>query len=112
MEDPDETNPIVPHNSEVDCRSSPTGSTGFFRREHRKDLVFQQKQPVKSNINDGRAAIDSLKSRLYDRPENSEVFRAILRPVPPSLGQSGQVRKLNVRTLKKELRSSLWKCPV
>lgn len=92
--DPDESNPIVPHNSVVDCRlhSSPTGNTGFSRRERRDDdLAFRKNQPVKRDITDGRAAIDSLKSRLYDRPENSEVFRAILRPVPPSLGQSAQV---------------------
>lgn len=88
--DPDELNPIVPHNSVVDCRlhASPTGNTGFSRRERRDDLAFRQNQPVKKAINDGRAAIDSLKSRLYDRPENSEVFRAMYRPVPPSLGQS------------------------
>ena len=102
MDDPDETNPIVPHNSEVDCRASPTGITGLPRRESGKDPTFRQNQPLKSNISDGRAAIDSLKSRLYDRPENSEVFRAILRPVPPSLGQSAQVRRKN-----KKLRGSL-----
>ncbi|KAL9958020.1 hypothetical protein ACROYT_G034981 [Oculina patagonica] len=88
--DPDEPNPVVPHNSAEDCRlhTSPTGDRGFSRRVRRDDLVFRQKLPVKKDVNDGRAAIDSLKSRLYDRPENSEVFRAILRPVPPSLGQS------------------------
>lgn len=93
MDDPDEVNPIVPHNSVVDCRlhASPTGTTGFSRRERRDDFALRQSQPLKRDITDGRAAIDSLKSRLYDRPENSEVFRAILRPVPPSLGQSAQV---------------------
>ena len=91
--DPDELNPIAPHNSVVDCRlhASPTADRDFSRRVRRADLAFRQTQPVKKNINDGRAAIDSLKSRLYDRPENSEVFRAILRPVPPSSGQAAQV---------------------
>lgn len=92
MDDPDETNPVVPHNSEVDCRASPTGITGFSRRERRNDPISWQNQPPKSKISDGRAAIDSLKSRLYDRPENSEVFRAILRPAPPSVGKSALVR--------------------
>ena len=91
--DPDEPNPVVPHNSAEDCRlhTSPTGDKGFSRRVRRDDFVFRQKQPVKKDVNDGRAAIDSLKSRLYDKPENSEVFRAILRPAPPSFGQSAPV---------------------
>lgn len=94
--DPDESNPLVPHNSVVDCRlhASPTADRDFSRRVCRDDFAFRQVQPVKKNVNDGRAAIDSLKSRLYDRPENSEVFRAILRPVPPSLGQAAQVIKI------------------
>lgn len=96
--DPDEPNPVVPHNSAEDCRlhTSPTGDRGFSRRVRRDDLAFRQKLPVKKDVNDGRAAIDSLKSRLYDRPENSEVFRAILRPVPPSLGQSAPVSSIQM----------------
>lgn len=84
--EPDESNPLVPHNSAVDCRlhTSPTGIAGFSQRNRRDDLACRQKKPVKRTINDGRAAKDSLKSRLYDRPENSEVFRAMYRPVPPS----------------------------
>ena len=83
--DPDDPNPVVPHNSAEDCRLrlSPTVDR-FSKRVRRDDLAFLQKQHVKKDVNDGRAAIDSLRSRLYDKPENSEVFRAILRPVPPS----------------------------
>lgn len=94
MDDQNETYPVVPHNSEVDCRpsGSPPGTTGFSRRDRRSDISFWQTQPAKSSTSNGRAAIDSLRSRLYDRPENSEVYRAIIRPVPPSLAQSTQVR--------------------
>ena len=94
--DADESSPLVPHNSIVDCRlfASPAVNRTFSRRaERRDDFAFRSSQPVKKNINDGRAAIDSLKSRLYDKPENSEVFRAIHRPVPPSSGQPAQVSK-------------------
>ncbi|PFX28824.1 Dynein heavy chain 1, axonemal [Stylophora pistillata] len=87
--DSDEPNPIVPHNSVVDFRfRSSVGNSGFSRIERRDDSTDRQNQPVKRTINDGRAAIDSLKSRLYDRPENSEVFRAMYRPVPPSSVQT------------------------
>ena len=91
--DAEESNPalpIVPHNSVVDCRSSPTGNTALLRKERQGPLSFRPQQLLRKDANDGRAAIDSLKSRLYDKPENSEVFRAILRPVPPSLTQSTQ----------------------
>ena len=93
--DPDESNPLVPHNSVVDCRlhASPTADKDFSRRVRRDDFAFRQVQPVKKSINDGRAAIVSLKSRLYYRTENSEVFRAILRPFPPSLKEAAQVSK-------------------
>ena len=92
--EPDESNPLVPHNSAVDCRlhTSPTGIAGFSQRNRRDDLAFRQKKPVKRTINDGRAAIDSLKSRLYDRPENSEVFRAMYRPVRPSSVQTSSTQ--------------------
>lgn len=94
MDDQDETNPVVPHNSSVDCRpsGSPPGTTGLSRRDRRSNISFWQSQPSKSSVSNGRAAIDSLRSRLYDRPENSEVYRAIIRPVAPSLAQSSQVR--------------------
>lgn len=101
MDDTDESNPIVPHNSVVDCRlhaASPTGTAGLSKREHRENFASQLNNPLKKDIRDGRAAIDSLKLRLYDRPENSEVFRAIFRPLPPSYGQSSQVRKLMLET--------------
>lgn len=93
--DPDESSPLVPHNSIVDCRlfASPAVNRTSRRAERRDDFAFRSSQPVKKNINDGRAAIDSLKSRLYDKPQNSEVFRAIHRPVPPSSGQPVQVSK-------------------
>ena len=93
--DSDEPNPIVPHNSVVDFRfRSSVGNSGFSRIERRDDSTDRQNQPVKRTINDGRAAIDSLKSRLYDRPENSEVFRAMYRPVPPSSVQTSTQVKL------------------
>ena len=100
--DPDDSNPIVPHNSIVDCRlhASPTEDRNFSRKVRRHDFAFRQSQPVKKSINDGRAAIDSLKSRLYDKPENSEVFRAIHRPGPPSSGQAAQVSKFYKLALK------------
>lgn len=98
MDDTDESNPIVPHNSVVDCCLYATGTAGLSKREHREDFASQHNNRLKKDIRDGRAAIDSLKLRLYDRPENSEVFRAIFRPVPPSYGQSSQVRKLMLET--------------
>ena len=109
MGDQDETNPIVPHNSEVDCRpsGSPAGTGGFSRRERRNDISFWENQPAKSSVSNGRGAIESLRSRLYDRPENSEVYRAIIRPVPPPLPQSTQVRTC----FKDELKDSWWNDP-
>lgn len=84
--DTDESSPIVPHNSVVDCRLSPAANPDYAKKE-RRDPPFYGYKPVRTDKNDGKAAINSLKNRLYDRPENSEVFRAILRPVQSSQSQ-------------------------
>ena len=89
--DTEEPNPIVPHNSEVDCRSSPTTKHDAARKELRQRNVFGFSKPVPKDEKDGKAAIDSLKNRLYDRPENSEVFRTICRADPKSAKAQPQV---------------------
>ncbi|XP_032239531.2 dynein axonemal heavy chain 6 isoform X3 [Nematostella vectensis] len=79
--DADDTRPIVPHNSVIDCRLPSSASRPVFtQRGSRKDTnVYKNKGP-QTNITDGKAAIESLKSRLYDGPENSDVYKTVLRP--------------------------------
>ena len=80
--DGDEENPVVPHNSMtmLDCGRSPASRLESRQKTYpKRDLITPNKR-IQLNSSDGKEVIESLKSRLYDRPENSEVFRAILRP--------------------------------
>ena len=91
----DNVTPIVPHNSVVDFQnvhSADDGNNNFSKRGWRDDRNVVGYQPLKRTIEDGRAAQESLKARLYDRPENSEVFRAMLRPSESLSTTHSQVR--------------------
>jgi hypothetical protein len=74
--DRDEENPLVPHNSMtmIDCGRSTASS-----RQQNYPKQDPSKRVQIDNVS-GKEVIDALKSRLYDRPENSEVFKSILRP--------------------------------
>lgn len=81
----DNLTPIVPHNSVVDFRNAHSADDSNKYSKSKRDWKDERNvvgyQPLKRTIADGKAARESLKARLYDRPENSEVFRAMLRPL-------------------------------
>lgn len=89
--DGDDLNPIVPHNSMTDCRSESSKNEVYQLKYKFSDTIQRRKKrsagfhsPTVDDVQ-GRQVIDSLKSRLYDRPENSDVFKAISRtPLPSS----------------------------
>lgn len=80
--DGDEENPIVPHNSMtlLDCGRSPTSRLESRQKNYPKPDLITPNKRIQLGSTNGKEVIESLRSRLYDRPENSEVFRAILRP--------------------------------
>ena len=97
----DNLTPIVPHNSVVDFRNahSADDSNSFskFKKGWKDDPNVPGYQPLKRTISDGKAARESLKARLYDKPENSEVFRAMLRPFEAVSATNAQV-SINYRS--------------
>lgn len=90
--DGEDLNPLVPHNSMTDCRSN-SSKHEHYQIKYKFNDTLQRKTPNSANFRSptfddikGRQVIDTLKSRLYDRPENSDVFKAIARPSLPSTG--------------------------
>lgn len=83
--DGEDLNPLVPHNSMTDCRSESSKNETYQIRYKVNDKIPRKKAnsaSLRSSIVDdvqGIQVIDSLRSRLYDRPENSDVFKAISR---------------------------------
>lgn len=83
----DELNPLVPHNSMIDCRSASSKNEFHQIKAAKSEQKQEKKTPSfrKPLLDDkGREVIDILKSRLYDKPENSDVFKAISKPLPSS----------------------------